>query len=513
MEFGERKRRRKSQSFKLVTDEAFDPSHMMNSSSKDANGEPKDAAVPDVWLGDEGMEIKRQITGMMRLLSDKTSRVYQRVGTEQDTLTRVPQDRHLTWVHQPVPLSLVSEDHQSNSWNSAGDPGPSPLSTSMPITNGPGCGQYSTRSKVLRILNNTRGVIKVKDANADVLPAAAPEPPCCMCNCKGTLQAILQELRAMRRLMQTQKASLGRQEQVVSPCQPRLGPGPDARHRPRKKRPFYKVVPLTGSGTRRAALVPPEASSLTAVPAESGKREELEKEQDSSTPSHSISSDVSTLPRQNNPVTINNTHSPHLKRLKEPRSLESEVRLAEDYDVFISKAQLDSILVNYTRSGSLLFRKLVCAFFDDATLANSLPNGKRKRGLNDNRKGLDQNIVGAIKVFTEKYCTEHRIEKLPGPRDWVQILQDQIKLARRRLKRDAAEAEALIGPSTSMKHTYSRSSSDTYHPFIQLSTFIFLCLHLSPHISVPSYIFPLAPLLSTVPLPLSTLCCHSTHTN
>lgn len=39
----------------------------------------------------------------------------------------------------------------------------------------------------------------------------------------------------------------------------------------------------------------------------------------------------------------------------------------------------------------------VCAFFDDTTLANSLPNGKRKRGLNDNRKGLDQNIVGAIK--------------------------------------------------------------------------------------------------------------------
>lgn len=42
-----------------------------------------------------------------------------------------------------------------------------------------------------------------------------------------------------------------------------------------------------------------------------------------------------------------------------------------------------------------------------------------------------------ITVFTEKYCTEHKIEKLPGPRDWVQILQDQIKLARRRLKRGA----------------------------------------------------------------------------
>lgn len=45
-------------------------------------------------------------------------------------------------------------------------------------------------------------------------------------------------------------------------------------------------------------------------------------------------------------------------------------------------------------------------------------------------------------VFTEKYCTEHRIEKLPGPRDWVQILQDQIKLARRRLKRGTVKHAA-----------------------------------------------------------------------
>lgn len=40
-----------------------------------------------------------------------------------------------------------------------------------------------------------------------------------------------------------------------------------------------------------------------------------------------------------------------------------------------------------------------------------------------------------LAVFTEKYCTANHVDKLPGPRDWVQILQDQIKLARRRLKR------------------------------------------------------------------------------
>lgn len=40
---------------------------------------------------------------------------------------------------------------------------------------------------------------------ADAGPPAAPDTPCCMCNCKGTLQAILREMRAMRRLMQIKK--------------------------------------------------------------------------------------------------------------------------------------------------------------------------------------------------------------------------------------------------------------------------------------------------------------------
>lgn len=119
-----------------------------------------------VWLGDEGLEIKRQITGMMRLLSDKTSRVYQRVGAEQDSLTVNPHDGHQTWVHQLAPLSLGSED--SDSWTFAGDPGPSPSSISTPILNGQGCGQYSTRSKTLRILSNTSDLIKVKDVKGRI---------------------------------------------------------------------------------------------------------------------------------------------------------------------------------------------------------------------------------------------------------------------------------------------------------------------------------------------------------
>ncbi len=118
-------------------------------------------------------------------------------------------------------------------------------------------------------------------------------------------------------------ATLERQEQAASPCQPRLGPGPAPRCRPRKRRPIYKVAALTVPSTRRAALAPLEASPLTVAPAESGKREECEKEQDSSTPNcHPVSSEVSVLPPQSNPVTVNNTHSPLLNQLREPQSLE-----------------------------------------------------------------------------------------------------------------------------------------------------------------------------------------------
>ncbi|XP_078732748.1 BEN domain-containing protein 7 [Lampetra fluviatilis] len=130
-------------------------------------------------------------------------------------------------------------------------------------------------------------------------------------------------------------------------------------------------------------------------------------------------------------------------------STDLAVQLADGYNVFMARSQLEEILMHYTRSGSLLFRKLVAAFFDDHTLANSLPNGKRKRGFNDPRKGLEPNIVAAIRSFTESYCENKKIMKLPGPKDWVQLLQDQIKLARRRIRRvpahnmrlqDAAEA-------------------------------------------------------------------------
>ncbi|XP_031214617.1 BEN domain-containing protein 7 isoform X6 [Mastomys coucha] len=398
MEFSERKRSRKSQSFKLVSRDYHHEVYKISEFSNDVNGETKE--TQPIFLGDESMEIKKQITGMRRLLNDSTGRIYQRVGREGEKLKEEPQDVDLVW---PQRLNSSTEAPQGlhppsrGTWNE------------LPTQSGQFSGQSGPRSRTFQsqphISASSNG--ELPEVNSIV------GSNCCTCNCQSTLQAILQELKTMRKLMQFQAVGTqNRQQPPISlMCSQRTAV---SRKRNKKKKVLTKTVePVT--------TVKPKATLL-----------EIEKKPAAvATRPPVLQAAEHTSPEEN--------HVLGFGIVLESPSSDPEVQLAEGFDVFMPKSQLDSILSNYTRSGSLLFRKLVCAFFDDKTLANSLPNGKRKRGLNDNRKGLDQNIVGAIKVFTENYCTANHVDKLPGPRDWVQILQDQIKLARRRLKRGSAE--------------------------------------------------------------------------
>nr|XP_058915177.1 BEN domain-containing protein 7 isoform X3 [Kogia breviceps] len=397
MEFSERKRSRKSQSFKLVSRDYHQEVYKISEFSTDVNGEAKE--TQPIFLGDESMEIKKQITGMRRLLNDSAGRVYQRVGKDGEKLKEEPQDLDSIWPQRSNSVEAPPSLHPSSrgAWSE------------LPAQSGQFSGQYGTRSRTFQSQSHPAG-----SANGE-LPVVNPSSAgsnCCTCNCQSTLQAILQELKTMRKLMQIQAVGTqNRQQPPISLiCSQRTAVS--------RKRNKKKKVPLK---TAEPLTVKQKPSAL-----------EAEKKEVAAPESPSLPSAEHTSPRENHVLGFGIV-------LGSPAS-DPEVQLAEGFDVFMPKSQLDSILSNYTRSGSLLFRKLVCAFFDDKTLANSLPNGKRKRGLNDNRKGLDQNIVGAIKVFTEKYCTANHVDKLPGPRDWVQILQDQIKLARRRLKRGSAEA-------------------------------------------------------------------------
>ncbi|CAK6432615.1 unnamed protein product [Pipistrellus nathusii] len=397
MEFSERKRSRKSQSFKLPSRDYHHEVYKMSEFNSDVNGEAKE--TQSIFLGSESMEIKKQITGMRRLLNDSTGRIYQRVGKEGEKLKEEPQDLDSVW---PQRLNSSAEAPPSlhpsrGAWSE------------FPAQSGQFSGQPGPRSRTFQSQPHTAG-----SSNGE-LPVvnSSVGSNCCTCNCQSTLQAILQELKTMRKLMQIQAVGTpNRQQPPISlVCSQRTAV---SRKRNKKKK------------------VPPKTAELLTVKQKPSVVETAKKTGVASEP---------LAPQAAERTSSGENHVLGFGIVLESPSSDPEVQLAEGFDVFMPKSQLDSILSNYTRSGSLLFRKLVCAFFDDKTLANSLPNGKRKRGLNDNRKGLDQNIVGAIKVFTEKYCTANHVDKLPGPRDWVQILQDQIKLARRRLKRGSEVAD------------------------------------------------------------------------
>uniref|UniRef100_A0A673TL73 BEN domain containing 7 n=1 Tax=Suricata suricatta TaxID=37032 RepID=A0A673TL73_SURSU len=318
------------------------------------------------------MEIKKQITGMRRFLNDSTGRIYQRVGKEGEKLKEEPQDLDSVW---PPHLNSTAEAPQSlqppsrGAWNE------------LPPSSGQFSGQYGTRSRTFQSQPHTTGssngmVYQASRMVGGELPAVNPSggANCCTCNCQSTLQAILQELRTMRKLMQIQAAGAqNRQQPPISLiCAQRTAV---SRKRNKKKKvPSKTVEPLPVK--QKAGALGPEKTA--------------------------VASEQSGPPAAEHPCPGDSRVLGFGIVLESPAS-DPEVQLAEGFDVFMPKSQLDSILSNYTRSGSLLFRKLVCAFFDDKTLANSLPNGKRKRGLNDNRKGLDQNIVGAIKGWSASF--------------------------------------------------------------------------------------------------------------
>ncbi|XP_030071935.1 BEN domain-containing protein 7 isoform X2 [Microcaecilia unicolor] len=424
MEFSERKRSRKSQSFKLVNEDYHDV-YKVSGYSSDVNGETKEAPQ---FVGDEGLEIRKQITGMRRLLNDSTGRTYQRIGKEGEKLKEEPQELEMAWGTQSPPSPPRPRDNlhpsRSTSWNDV-----SPQTSYY-------SGQYGTRSKTVH--NQVKSTV-ASNGEVPVLHSSSGSS-CCTCSCQPTLQAILQELRAMRKFIQIQAAAQNRLQPPLSCVCAQRSTAVRKRNR-KKKAPEKAAAAVTPA--RKPSLLANESKLTTVV-------------------------ECSRLPGADHiPKEENNTSGFGIVHEAASSSSDPEVQLAEGFGVFMAKSQLDSILSNYTRSGSLLFRKLVCAFFDDKTLANSLPNGKRKRGLNDNRKGLDQNIVGAIKVFTEKYCTANHVDKIPGPRDWVQILQDQIKLARRRLKRGSGTAESEEKTDVSVLHTGNVFEAHTEEMWLQ----------------------------------------------
>uniref|UniRef100_UPI00398EFC89 BEN domain-containing protein 7 isoform X2 n=1 Tax=Pristiophorus japonicus TaxID=55135 RepID=UPI00398EFC89 len=408
MEFSERRRSRKSRSFKRVSQDYQDDNH--SDSSNENLGRTHDTLFV---TGDVCEGLKKQVSGMRRLLNNKvnTVRIHQPLMHVSEKVKQEAVTPDLTWLQHNTSQTSARHDepHLSHSivWKDI------QVQTQDTCVSGGYSGDGSRSSKPV-IDANTDRIQGMLESNGE-MPYSTLGSTCCVCSCQPTLLAILQELRTMRELMQAQAAppsTLHVPSAHINTFRSSL-----LRNKIIKKRLIHRIRPAPTQPTQKIH------NQNIGLP---------QTEKNHVMPTERLPTEIN--PRQAPPTRVEGCIS-ELDSRQNSELLEPEVQLAEGYDVLIPKSQLESILLNYSRSGSLLFRKLVSAFFDDGTLANSLPNGKRKRGANDNRKGLDQNIVGAIKVFTEKYCTLNQIDRLPGPKDWIQILQDQIKLARKRLKR------------------------------------------------------------------------------
>ena len=98
-------------------------------------------------LGDESMEIKKQITGMRRLLNDSAGRIYQRVGKEGEKLKEEPQDLDAIWPQRLNSAEAPQSLHPSSrgTWNE------------LPPQSGQFSGQYGTRSRTFQSQPHTAG--------------------------------------------------------------------------------------------------------------------------------------------------------------------------------------------------------------------------------------------------------------------------------------------------------------------------------------------------------------------
>lgn len=94
------------------------------------------------------MEIKKQITGMRRLLNDSTGRIYQRVGKEGEKLKEEPQDLDSLW---PQRLNSSAETPQSLQRSSRG------VWTEFPPQSGQFSGQTGPRSRTFQNQPHTAG--------------------------------------------------------------------------------------------------------------------------------------------------------------------------------------------------------------------------------------------------------------------------------------------------------------------------------------------------------------------
>ncbi|XP_049327307.1 nucleus accumbens-associated protein 1 [Astyanax mexicanus] len=91
-------------------------------------------------------------------------------------------------------------------------------------------------------------------------------------------------------------------------------------------------------------------------------------------------------------------------RLYEEGEPSEKLELVTGTSVFISRAQLMNCHVSAGTRHKVLLRRLLAAFFDRSTLANSCGTGIRSSTNDPNRKPLDNRVLHAVKFYCQNFA-------------------------------------------------------------------------------------------------------------
>ncbi|XP_051995280.1 nucleus accumbens-associated protein 1-like isoform X2 [Xyrauchen texanus] len=97
----------------------------------------------------------------------------------------------------------------------------------------------------------------------------------------------------------------------------------------------------------------------------------------------------------------------HLKLYEEGDPAE-KLELVSGTSVYISRAQLMNCHVSAGTRHKVLLRRLLAAFFDRSTLANSCGTGIRSSTNDPSRKPLDSRVLHAVKFYCQNFATSFK---------------------------------------------------------------------------------------------------------
>ncbi|KAF4107371.1 nucleus accumbens-associated protein 1 isoform X1 [Onychostoma macrolepis] len=113
-----------------------------------------------------------------------------------------------------------------------------------------------------------------------------------------------------------------------------------------------------------------------------------------------VRQDLASLPTELIAQIGNRCHS----KLYEEGDPAEKLELVTGTSVFISRAQLMNCHVSAGTRHKVLLRRLLAAFFDRSTLANSCGTGIRSSTNDPNRKPLDSRVLHAVKFYCQNFA-------------------------------------------------------------------------------------------------------------